>query len=91
MDGVKNVVQSIILSDDVTVVQQYILLSSICQLINIFGIASNIINIICLLRQDMADPINISFLGTTFLNTRVRLHYLPISMYFRQIIKDAYS
>lgn len=68
--GVKNVVQSIILSDDVTVVLQYILLSSICQLINIFGIAF-IINIICLLRQDMADPINISFLGTTFLNTRV--------------------
>lgn len=40
-----------------------VLYGAMCQMINIFGIATNIINIICFVKQGFKDAINVSLLG----------------------------
>lgn len=35
----------------------------VCQVIALFGVVSNIINIVCFVRQGCQDPVNISLLG----------------------------
>lgn len=35
----------------------------LCQLICVFGIATNIINIVCFIKQGFNDPVNVSLLG----------------------------
>lgn len=41
-----------------------IVISTVCQMVAVFGVVTNIINIICLGSQGFKDPINISLTGT---------------------------
>ncbi|CAG5130210.1 unnamed protein product, partial [Candidula unifasciata] len=52
-----------LLSDEFTAICQWIIFTLICQIIDLFGIATNIINIICFVKQGFNDPVNISLLG----------------------------
>lgn len=39
----------------------------LCQFICAFGIATNIVNILCFVKQGFVDPVNVSLLGKTIL------------------------
>lgn len=41
----------------------YVTIAGLCQLLNIFGIVTNIINIVCFVKQGFKDTVNISLLG----------------------------
>lgn len=41
----------------------WVVFSVVCQMINIFGIATNVINIVCFVRQGFKDSVNVSLLG----------------------------
>lgn len=41
----------------------YVLYTVVCQGINVFGIVTNIINIVCFVKQGFKDSINVSLLG----------------------------
>lgn len=43
---------------------QWICNAIVCQSIDLFGTFSNIINIICFVKQGFNDPVNISLLGS---------------------------
>lgn len=49
-----------------TAIFQWINFTVVCQMIDLFGIATNIINIICFLKQGLNDPVNVSLLGAKF-------------------------
>ncbi|CAG5130211.1 unnamed protein product, partial [Candidula unifasciata] len=51
-----------LLSDEVRIICQWIFFTVICQIIDLFGIATNIVNIVCFVRQGFKDPVNISLL-----------------------------
>ncbi|CAG5128595.1 unnamed protein product, partial [Candidula unifasciata] len=51
-----------IFSDWLRIIFQWIFYSVLCQLVDIFGIISNIINIICFVKQGFHDTVNISLL-----------------------------
>lgn len=53
-------------SDGVRLVVQWVVYSVVCQLIDIFGTVTNIINIICFIKQGFKDPVNISLLGKVY-------------------------
>ncbi|CAG5123387.1 unnamed protein product, partial [Candidula unifasciata] len=44
------------------IVFQWVLFTVLCQIVALFGIGSNIVNIICFAKQGFKDPINISLL-----------------------------
>lgn len=50
-------------SDEVRLIIQWIVYAVVCQLIDVFGIVTNITNIVCFVKQGFKDPINISLLG----------------------------
>jgi hypothetical protein len=52
-----------IFSDEIAIIFQWLTFSTLCQAVAVFGIGSNIVNIICFIKQGFKDPINISFLG----------------------------
>lgn len=56
----------------------YAMYTSLCQLINIFGIVTNVINIICFVKQGFKDTVNISLLGMT--NTYATFFYVSYSL-----------
>lgn len=60
--GYQNSFQTFI-SDEVRIYFQWIGYSIVCELIDVFGTASNIINIVCFLKMGFKDPVNISLLG----------------------------
>ncbi|CAG5126086.1 unnamed protein product, partial [Candidula unifasciata] len=41
---------------------QWICFAIVCELVDIFGTATNIINIICFIKQGFRDPVNVSLL-----------------------------
>lgn len=43
-----------------------LIISVICELINIVGVVTNTINIICFIKQGFKDPVNISLTGRSF-------------------------
>ncbi|CAG5126085.1 unnamed protein product, partial [Candidula unifasciata] len=49
-------------SDEALLVVQWLVYAVVCQLIDIFGTVTNIINIICFVKQGFKDPVNISLL-----------------------------
>lgn len=51
------------ISDEVTQIVKWVILTGVCQVINMFGIVTNIINIVCFVKQGFQDPVNISLLG----------------------------
>ncbi|CAG5118998.1 unnamed protein product, partial [Candidula unifasciata] len=54
-----------LLSDNVRMIFQIINFVIIVQIIDIFGTGSNIINIVCFVKQGLKDPVNIALLGLT--------------------------
>lgn len=48
------------------VIYQWVIFTFLCQSIVLFGIVTNIINIICFVKQGFTDPVNISLMGTTY-------------------------
>lgn len=53
------------LSDEATVILQYLLFTVLCQGIDIFGVGSVIVNTICFIKQGFKDQVNVSLLGIT--------------------------
>lgn len=41
----------------------YVTIVALCQILNIFGIVTNVINIVCFVKQGFKDTVNISLLG----------------------------
>lgn len=64
-------------------VLQWILFTIVCQSIVLFGIGTNIINIICFVKQTFKDPVNISLFGTlyVFCNPHALFHRI-----YRQLL-----
>jgi hypothetical protein len=52
-----------LIPNNVSIITQWILYSVLCQLICVFGIVTNIVNIICFVKQGFKDPVNVSFMG----------------------------
>lgn len=57
--------QSGLISSQAALIAQWIIYTVACNAIDIFGISTNIINIICFVKQGFNDPVNISLLGRT--------------------------
>lgn len=51
------------ISDEAVLIFTWVVFEGLCQMINIFGIVTNVINIICFIRQHFKDSVNISLLG----------------------------
>lgn len=51
------------LTPRITDICHWIIYLGLCQVICVFGILTNMINIICFLKQGFKDPVNISLLG----------------------------
>jgi hypothetical protein len=52
-----------ILSHDVIVICYWIIFTAVCQTISVFGVGTNIINVICFVKQGFKDSVNVSLLG----------------------------
>lgn len=52
-----------IFTQSTMIIYQWIMLTVVCQGIAIFGSCTNIVNIICFIKQGFKDPVNISLLG----------------------------
>lgn len=52
-----------VVSDDLLLIFQWVVFVVICQIIDVFGTVTNIINIICFIEQGFQDTINISLMG----------------------------
>lgn len=52
-----------LINDGLTIILKWIIYSILCQLMNVFGIVTNIINMICFIKQGFKDTINICLLG----------------------------
>lgn len=53
----------LIISDYAMLIYTWVVYAVFCQIINIFGIITNIINIVCFAKQGFKDSVNISFVG----------------------------
>lgn len=51
------------ISDEALTIAMYFIYTVMCQTVNIFGTVTNIINIICFVKQGFKDSINITLLG----------------------------
>ncbi|XP_005100340.1 allatostatin-A receptor-like [Aplysia californica] len=54
-----------LVSDDVKLLFQMVNFAIICQIIDVFGTVTNIINIIVFVKLGFSDPVNVSLLGLT--------------------------
>ncbi|CAG5128383.1 unnamed protein product, partial [Candidula unifasciata] len=54
---------TVYLSDTTVLICSWALYTVLCQVINIFGIITNTINIVCFVKQGFQDSTNISLLG----------------------------
>lgn len=54
---------ALVLDDNMALILQWILFPVLCQTIDIFGTGTNIVNIICFVKQGFNDPVNVSLLG----------------------------
>lgn len=50
-------------TDDLRLYFQIVNFVFICEILDLFGTGTNIVNIICFVKQGLKDPVNISFLG----------------------------
>lgn len=53
----------LILSYEVLIICYWIIYTVLCQTISIFGIFTNIINIVCFVKQGFKESVNVSLLG----------------------------
>lgn len=72
----------VLFSDSDILVYQWIVLAVVCQMIDIFGISANVINIICFMRQGFHDPVNVSLLGKITLSISSSEYDLPRNRFF---------
>lgn len=52
-----------IVSSEITVILQWIIWSTIPQIVIVCGIVGNVINIVCFVRQGFKDSVNVTFVG----------------------------
>lgn len=52
-----------VFSDSDTILFLWVAIAVFCQIVIFFGMASNIINIICFVKQGFKDSVNVSLLG----------------------------
>ncbi|CAG5127919.1 unnamed protein product, partial [Candidula unifasciata] len=52
----------ILISDADLTIAVWVLFALICQAIDVFGVVTNIINIMCFVKQGFKDPVNVSLL-----------------------------
>lgn len=55
-----------LISDRVILIFQWVVYTAVWQAVIVFGIGTNIINIICFMKQGFKDPVNISLFGKLF-------------------------
>lgn len=53
----------VLISDAATMILYWIIYTFLCQVIDVFGTTTNIINIVCFVKQGFKDPVNVSLLG----------------------------
>lgn len=51
------------ISDEAIFIFMWLVYGVMCQIIGVFGILTNIINIICFIKQDFKDSVNVSLFG----------------------------
>lgn len=52
-----------LLSDEVTLILQWIIYNIVCQSIDLLGIGTNVINIVCFVKQGFKETTNVNLLG----------------------------
>lgn len=53
-----------------------VVFSTLCQAVNVFGIVTNSINIVCFVKQGFKESINVSLLGINYLNVSCNRYVL---------------
>lgn len=57
-------VVSLTVSDGQTIqIFSWVMFAVVCQAVDAFGVVTNIINIVCFVKQGFKEPINVSLLG----------------------------
>lgn len=59
-------------------ISTYVLFTALCQLICIFGVVTNSINIVCFVKQGIKDPINVSFIGIPQLSHKKTFNFFKL-------------
>lgn len=59
------------IDDATTLIYTWVVFTVTCQMINVFGIVSNIINITCFVNHGFQESINISLLGRNNTNANI--------------------
>ncbi|CAG5126558.1 unnamed protein product, partial [Candidula unifasciata] len=59
-----------LLSYHVLTICYWVIYTGLCQTISIFGVLTNIINIICFVKQGFKESVNVSLLGMSLLTFR---------------------
>lgn len=70
------------ISDEASLIFQWVNHAVVCQVIDVFGVVFNIINIICFVKQGFNDPVNVSLLGTGFVSLLVAVECCICSYVF---------
>lgn len=52
-----------VISDELIIILKWVIYTCVCQLINGFGVVSNVINMICFIKQGFKDTTNICLMG----------------------------
>lgn len=53
----------LVLDHNVVVIFHWVVFGVLNQMVDLFGIVTNIMNIICFFKQGFAEPVNVSFVG----------------------------
>lgn len=64
----QNIIDASGLSDEAILIYTWVIYGVLCPGIDIFGVVTNILNIICFIKQEFKDSINISLFGMKFRN-----------------------
>lgn len=58
---------NMLLSNEVTIIFQWVIFTVLCQTTDVFGVVANIVNVICFVKLGFKDPVNVSLVGMSFL------------------------
>lgn len=61
-------------SEELTRICQWVVFCVACEVVSVFGVGTNIVNIICFVKQGFKEPVNVSFLGTVHIFIRKLKH-----------------
>lgn len=59
----KDATRHVLISSSTSRILHWCLYTALCQAIVLFGVVSNIINIVCFVKQGFQDPVNVSLCG----------------------------